>query len=1027
MRPRRRPAPAEVLSGVDPSGEVHGGGLPRRAHDESPEHAEFEAMRDRLIKSESPRALIEIAVLVAVLSGINFLLRPEYQPTFHLLDLGAAAVMVVIGLWMRRDRVPASMAPWTFALGIVVLALALLIQVWVEPSGGPGYLLILLGILGPVTLAWAPFLTGAALITAGTAVATYGYPNGAVVDWTFLAITAAIASSVLLQLRLRSIRSEVHARHVLSEENQRLELVLDSSRLGLWDWDMRTDTLVCDERWAEILGFQLHDLAPLSIDTEDRLIHPDDRPASDGLFEEHVKGRVPFFDVELRMRHRDGHWVWVHDRGRIVEWSADGAPLRMTGTLEDVSDAHTAAERLAAAEEESRLAMDNASIGMCLISNDGRFLRANPAMGRMLGLPADALLTMSLDEVTHPDDSAILAETRRALAGGMRTTGRHTLRFVTAGGHVIWGDASLSPVHNDDGSVRHLVAQVVDVTNEHALRQSLLEAQRIAHVGSWQLDLVTGELAWSDELLLMFGLDAWDPKPTRESAEQYFEPTSWALLQSTLASMVKSGLPCEIELEVLRADGTHGWVLGRGEGVRDATGAVVSLQGVAMDITHRKLATDELLRMATHDPLTGLANRVALNDQIELALRAGRRTGRATAVLMIDLDRFKDVNDTLGHAAGDRLLVAAADRVTRIVRAGDLVARTGGDEFVIVMRDLEDPEEALQAARRIVEVFREPFTTQESELYATASVGVATSSDSGDAGDLVREADTAMYVAKETGRDRVAVFNEGLRAVATARIQIEGDLRRAFDNGQLSLWYQPEIDLTTGTMTAVEALLRWQHPDGSIWTADRFVDIAEKTGLILDIGDWALREACTQAACWGAARPDPPLTVRVNVSTLQLAESGLLSAIDEALASSQLDPSLLCLEITETTLLHQTAAAAGNLTGIRERGISIAIDDFGTGYASLAYLRDYPIDILKIDRSFVTYMGTNDNDARIVAGIIALARALDIDVTAEGVETVEHAALLRAMGCPTAQGYLFSRALPPEQITDRLWHTYARQ
>ena len=917
------------------------------------------------------------------------------------------------------------MAPWGVVLGIVVLAAALLVQVRVEPSGGPGYLLILIGIVGPVALAWAPFLTGAVLITAGTAVATASYPDGAVVDWTFLAVTASIASAVLLQLRLRSIRSEVHARHILAEENQRLELVLESSRLGLWDWDMQTDTMVCDDRWADILGFQLEDLAPLSIETEDRLVHPDDRAASDALFDDHVHGRVPYYDLELRMRHRDGHWVWVHDRGRIVEWSPDGLPLRMTGTLEDVSEAHSAAERMAAAEEESRLAMDNSAIGMCLVSPDGRFLRVNPAIGRMLGRPADELLLLSLSDVTHPDDADVIVAAQREILTRRRSAHRLVTRYVAAGGRVIWGDTSLSPVHNDDGSIRHLVAQIVDVTTEHALRDSLVEAQRIAHVGSWQFELASGQLTWSDELLLMLGLRAPGPMPTRREARRFFDPDSWERLQAALSSMMNSGLPCELELQVQRADGTRGWVLGRGEGVRDATGAVVRLQGVAMDITARKRASDELLQMATHDPLTGLANRTALNDEIDLALRAARRSGHTTAVLMIDLDRFKDVNDTLGHAAGDRLLIAAAERLARIVRGGDLVARTGGDEFVIVMRDLEDPEEALHAARRIVEGFRDPFAAHGSELYATASVGVATSADSGDAGDLVREADTAMYVAKESGRDRVAVFNEGLRAVAAARIEIEGDLRRAFDHGQLRLWYQPEVDLATGSMTAVEALLRWQHPDGSIWVADRFVDIAEKTGLILDIGDWVLREACSQAARWAVARPDPALTVRVNVSTLQLAESGLLAAIDDALDSSDLDPRLLCVEITETTLLHQTAAAAGNLVGIRDRGISIAIDDFGTGYASLAYLRDYPIDILKIDRSFVTDMATNDNDARIVAGIIALAGALGIDVTAEGVESTEHAALLRAMGCPTAQGYLFSQALPADEITRALWRTYS--
>ncbi len=393
----------------------------------------------------------------------------------------------------------------------------------------------------------------------------------------------------------------------------------------------------------------------------------------------------------------------------------------------------------------------------------------------------------------------------------------------------------------------------------------------------------------------------------------------------------------------------------------------------------------------------------------------------------MDLDRFKDVNDTLGHAAGDDLLIAAAARIETVMRAGDLVARLGGDEFVVVMRDLDDSADAARAAWRLVEAFRAPFTPGGAELYATASIGVAIATHTTDAADLVREADSAMYAAKGAGRDRASVFNEDLRAAVTARLAVEADLRHALERGQLAVWYQPEVNLATGAVTAVEALLRWHHPDGSVWTADRFIEIAEDTGLILDIGDWVLRQACAQGAAWALARPDRPLAVRVNASALQLAETGLLPAIDDALHSSGLDPALLCIEITETALLRQTPTAASNLDGIHDRGITLAIDDFGTGYASLTYLRQYPIDVIKIDRSFITDTTTDttntaDHAHRIVAGIIALAAILDITVTAEGVEQPDQAAHLRAMGCGSAQGWLYSKALPPEDLTRLLDH-----
>jgi EAL domain-containing protein (putative c-di-GMP-specific phosphodiesterase class I) len=306
------------------------------------------------------------------------------------------------------------------------------------------------------------------------------------------------------------------------------------------------------------------------------------------------------------------------------------------------------------------------------------------------------------------------------------------------------------------------------------------------------------------------------------------------------------------------------------------------------------------------------------------------------------------------------------------------------------------------------------------ELFATASVGVAIASPTSLSGDLLREADTAMYAAKAEGRDRVSLFNEDLRTMAAARMSVEADLRHALNRGQLAVWYQPEVDLATGSVVALEALLRWHHPDGDLRPADRFVDVAEETGLILDIGDWVLRQACAEAAAWASARPDHPVTVRVNVSALQLAETGLLEAIDDALATSGLSPDLLCVEITETALLRRTTTTATNLAAIHARGISLAIDDFGTGFASLTYLHQYPVDVIKIDRSFVS----DAADSALIAGIIALASTLEMAVTAEGVEHPEQAVRLRQMGCPTAQGWLYSAAVRPEDVLPLLGHIY---
>ncbi len=859
-------------------------------------------------------------------------------------------------------------------------------------------------------------------------------------------------------------------------------------------------------------------------------------------------------DYPLAIRNVDGDVIDVSYNATVYR-DENGVVAGVFAAARDVTDRNRAERLLAASEEESRLAFDRSRVATCLVSNEGRIIRANPAICDLLGRSETELMSLGFLDVTHPEDVAIGAEQLREMMAGRRSGLRLTKRYVTGDGRVVWGDVTVSAVLDGNGHLRHRIAQILDVTAEHDLlvalhetqriahlggwtidvktdavtwspelfamfgldptgpvpdyseqhrlftpeswqrvsaavaqtqatgvgyaldletvrsdgtrgwvqargeairgldgsivelhgtslditerkqseaaveasRAQLEQAQRIAHIGSWTLDNATGHVTWSEELFLMQGLDPTGPVPDYVLHSQLFTPSSWAELSAKLSVTQETGAPYDLELEMVRPDGTHGWMQARGEAVRDPNGSIVGVQGVALDITDRKASSDALQTLATHDRLTGLANRVELLDELVRAMSAGRRTGHTTALLMMDLDRFKDVNDTLGHAAGDELLVAAAARIEGVVRTGDVAARLGGDEFVIVMRDLSDPLEAVHAADRLVEEFRAPFILAGAELYATASVGVATAthfSDATDAGDLLREADTAMYAAKNAGRDQVAVFNADLRTAVATRLAIEVELRHALERGQLAVWYQPEVDLATGTVRAVEALLRWHHPSGEIWAADRFVHVAEESGRILAIGEWVMHQACHQGVAWTASHPNRPITIRVNVSALQLADAGLLDTIDDALASSGLDPRLLCIEITETALLGQTATARVNLDGIHDRGIAIAIDDFGTGYASLTYLDRYPIDVIKIDRSFITDTALPDHDHRLVAGIIALAAILGIGVTAEGVEQPEQATHLREMGCPTAQGWLYSKAVPADVVTPLLDHIY---
>ncbi|HEY6531397.1 MAG TPA: EAL domain-containing protein [Acidimicrobiales bacterium] len=525
----------------------------------------------------------------------------------------------------------------------------------------------------------------------------------------------------------------------------------------------------------------------------------------------------------------------------------------------------------------------------------------------------------------------------------------------------------------------------------------------------WISPSVRSVLGWSPEEMI------------GKKLEQLVHPDEIPTLDRARVE-VRRGVPNTYRTRVRCQDGSWVWVDTRTRPLFDVQGRPEgSVISTMWDTTAAVAAQAALEHAASHDSLTGLANRSLVLDELDRALASSRRTGLRTAVLLVDLDHFKYVNDSLGHAVGDALLCSAAERMVAAVRDEDLVARHGGDEFVVVMRDLDNPEEAIRIADRLTAAFRSPITVGDAELYTTASIGAAVSSGGDqDAIDLLREADIAMYRAKDEGRDRWALFNEDLRDSVDERLRIANELRAAVDHRELEVWFQPEVSLLSGELRAVEALLRWRHPSGEIYPAALFIETAEETGMILDVGRWVLRRACREAARWLERHPEHPLIVRVNLSSLQLSEAGLLEDVDDALVSAGLTADRLCVEVTETAMLHETSTVRTNMAGLHRRGVRVAIDDFGTGYASLTYLRRYPIDVVKLDRTFVTNLTTRPQDEYIAAGIIEMAARLGISVTAEGVEHGEQADLLRTLGCTGAQGFLYSPAVPADQVLEML-------
>jgi diguanylate cyclase (GGDEF)-like protein len=422
----------------------------------------------------------------------------------------------------------------------------------------------------------------------------------------------------------------------------------------------------------------------------------------------------------------------------------------------------------------------------------------------------------------------------------------------------------------------------------------------------------------------------------------------------------------------------------------------------------------ELTHQATHDPLSGLPNRLHFLRAVDDAL-AATQPGKPVAVLFVDLDNFKIVNDSLGHEAGDRLIVAVADRLRGCLPAGMSVARLGGDEFTVLLTCDADGQAALDLGDRLLVELRTPIQIDTHELYISGSIGIALSSSGPTgAGDLLRAADVAMYRAKSSGRGKCVLYDRTMGRHATERLELETELRRAIDNGGLSVYYQPIVDLPSGRVVEVEALVRWDHPRHGLMSPAAFIPLAEESGLIVPLGRWVLEQACHQARLWQQALHDPSLVVSVNLSARQLQQPDLTLAVSRILQATGLAPSSLKLEITESVLMQDADAA--RLAALAQLGIHLAIDDFGTGYSSLAYLSRLPIDTLKIDRSFVSRLGHEPESDAVVRTIVALAHTLNLSVTAEGIEEPEQAARLRRLGCHRGQGFLFARPAPPTDL-----------
>ncbi len=664
----------------------------------------------------------------------------------------------------------------------------------------------------------------------------------------------------------------------------------------------------------------------------------------------------------------------------------------------------------------------------------------------LLGYGADEFdddLDAWIDHLHGDDRDLVLAQLREHLE--QDTPFRHEYRLRTKAGGYRWFVARGACLRDGAGAAVRMAGSITDITEQREAAAAVRRSQNTYRAlfetirdGIVITDLNGSIREANPAFLRMLG---YGPDQTPEITYQSTTPPEWAAQdERSLRQCLQRGYSDTYEKEYLRRDGSRlpveirVWLADPEE---DSPSGERELLAVVRDITERKIAEQRIRHLAFFDGLTGLPNRQLFQARLDEALEEATVSGESVAVLFIDLDRFKQVNDTLGHGAGDRLLSEVARRFSKVVRKNDLIARAGderdelpiarlgGDEFTVVLH-VKGAEDAAVVAERLLRVLRDPFVIESHEVFIGASIGIATfPDDAADAETLTRKADTAMYSAKERGRGIYQFYSESMNATGLRKLEMEMNMRRSLEEGGFEVHYQLQRNARDGRVSGCEALLRWTLPDGEPVSPIEFIPIAEESGLISPLGEWVLREACARSVAWARAGY-ASLPVSVNVSARQFRSDDFPNRLEAVLRETGIDASRVELEITESAFLTDERSIATAFRRIKDLGVRIALDDFGTGYSSLGYLRRFPIDRVKIDRSFVREISTNPNDRALIDSIIAMVHTLGMEVVAEGVESLEQAEILRACGCDALQGYLFARPVPPAAFERYLERAKAR-
>ena len=833
----------------------------------------------------------------------------------------------------------------------------------------------------------------------------------------------------------------VYAASVLLEKHRELErqmqdiaslhsMVTENSRDVIVMTDFRGKCTYLSAAVLSIAGWKPEEL----MNTEPlQLVHPEDMTQVNAAVRDSKSG-LEGATIQCRVRTRDGHYIWTESSLRLIRSPRSGAPSGVLGIVRDITESKRAELQLRESEQRYRTTFEQAAVGIVHASFDGKILRSNARFAEILGYPQEQVVGLTAQQITASEDFAQTAQAHMQVAGGIVASSTLDKRYIRKDGTLTWVKVTLSAQRHDDGRPVQFIVLVEDINALKEADQRLAAATEAMRLSESRYRTVfqtnpdsVAIARLSDGKFIDVNKTFLEISGYRSDeiiAQTALKTGVWANDndRNVLIEMLLHGVECrELEFQFRRKNGEIFWAR--------LSASLIEIEGTqciltfVRDISEAKAAEDEIRSLAFYDALTGLPNRRLLAERLRQTMAAGHRSHRKGALLFIDLDGFKMLNDTLGHKTGDAMLQEVARRLTACVRDSDTVARWGGDEFVVILEELsEGPEDAAAQAKivaeKILATMRRTYQLAGRDCVSASSIGITIFGDRrGSIDDVLQQADIAMYHAKAAGRNTLRFFAPALQSAINTRAALEEDLREALKNRQFVLQFQPQVD--SGRLVGVEALIRWNHPTRGILDPGHFVALAEETGLILPLGDWVLESACAQIAAWVARKETAHLTIAVNISARQLRQPEFVEQVLNVLYRTGANPRNLFLELTESMLVENVEDVIAKMAVLKSHGLRFSLDDFGTGYSSLSYLKRLPLDQLKIDLVFVRDMLVDVTSGAIAQTVVSLSKVMGLSVIAEGVETEQQREFLATLGCQTIQGYLVSRPLSLDAL--ELW------